>query len=126
MIAADLRTAGYQVDDNTIPHQPPFAYVDSTEILINTNLSPVIDTLVVGGDWPKALNPGQAPIPPKLVSSYLPAATYTTGAETIRLHARHQQRRRGRRGRPGRRTRTGSAADAQPNDYVLAAASTAR
>ena len=41
LIAADLRTAGYQVDDNTVPHQPAFAYVDSTEILINTNLSPV-------------------------------------------------------------------------------------
>ena len=84
LIAADLRTAGYQVDDNTVPHQPPFAYVDSTEIMINTNLSPVIDTTVAGGDWPKALNPSQSPMPPKLTSTYLPAATYTTGAETIR------------------------------------------
>jgi prepilin-type N-terminal cleavage/methylation domain-containing protein len=89
MIAADLRTAGYQVDNNTIPNQPPFAYVDSMEIMINANIDPYPvngDTVLVGGGgaYPKAIDLGSTPIPPRLVGSYAPAASYVTGAETIR------------------------------------------
>jgi len=85
MITADLRCAGYMVDDNTVPHQPPFAYVDSMEILLNANLSPISpDTMSTGPLEPKALNPGLSPMPPRLTGSYVPAATYVTGAETIR------------------------------------------
>ncbi len=89
ILVADLRTAGYQVDDNASPPQAPFAYVDSTEIIINANLnslkpdSALADTNAVRMT-PRAVNPFATPLPPKITGSYLPSMMYSTGAETIR------------------------------------------
>ena len=87
LIAQDLRTAGYDTDIDAVPPQPPFAYVDSVEILINTNLNTGavsnLDTLATRL-YPRAINPGQTPIPPLMTASFIPPISYATGAETIR------------------------------------------
>jgi prepilin-type N-terminal cleavage/methylation domain-containing protein len=84
LIALDLRTAGYQVDDSTVPEQPAFAYVDSVEIIFNANASPFPDTMITALQ-PQALQPTGAPLPPKLDgTAYEPPVKYTTGAESIR------------------------------------------
>ncbi len=89
MIANDLRSAGYQIDETTSPPQLAFAYVDSLELVINANLGPFPDTLVVAGqaspDEPLAYNPSGTPLVPVLDGTgYEPPMRYTTGAETIR------------------------------------------
>lgn len=84
IIALDLRTAGYQVDTGSVPEQPPFAYVDSLEIIFNSNLMPFPDTLSTALQ-PQALAPTGNPIPPALNgTAYEPPLKYTTGAEAIR------------------------------------------
>ena len=83
IIVADLRTAGYETDADASPPQPAFAYVDSTEIIINANQGPFPDTLATRG-YPRAVNPGALPLPPKITGAYVPAMTYSTGAEMIR------------------------------------------
>jgi len=91
IIAADLRTAGFETDTDASPPQPPFAYVDSIEIIINANLNVGIANAGAGQDtlatkvYPRAVNPGASPLPPRLSStSWTPAMTYGTGAESIR------------------------------------------
>jgi hypothetical protein len=83
LITQDLRTAGYEVDSDASPPQLPFAYVDSTEIIMNSNQTPFPDTLGTRQD-PRAVNPASTPLPPRITGAYLPAMTYSTGAEMIR------------------------------------------
>src|SRR5437879_3237144 len=61
LIARDLRSAGYGADlDYAGNPQPPVAYVDSLQVLINENLSPYPDTAAI--HWsPLAYNPNGAP-----------------------------------------------------------------
>lgn len=82
LIAQDIRTAGYGIDTDAIPAQTPIAYVDSVEIMINADLTPVSDT---SGTitYPKALSPVASPLPHKLTGAYLPGGQFATGAETI-------------------------------------------
>ncbi|MEP7027473.1 MAG: SdrD B-like domain-containing protein [Candidatus Eisenbacteria bacterium] len=82
LMTADIRTAGYETDTDAIPPQQPFAYVDSLEIMINTNITPFPDTLGTRQD-PRALKPDVTPRPHNLTGAYLPTSMYTTGAETI-------------------------------------------
>ena len=44
MLAEDLRSAGYGADIDWSSPQPQIAYIDSTQVLINANLSPWPDT----------------------------------------------------------------------------------
>ena len=84
IVANDIRSAGYQIDETTSPPQTAFAYVDSQEIVINANLSPFPDTLVAAIP-PQAMNPAGTPVPPVLAASpYAPTVQYATGAESIR------------------------------------------
>ena len=83
IIVADLRTAGYQTDTDTSPAQTAFAYVDSTEIIINANQAPFPDTLATHG-YPRAADPDATPLPPSITGAYVPGEDYTTGAEMIR------------------------------------------
>jgi prepilin-type N-terminal cleavage/methylation domain-containing protein len=82
MMTHDLRSAGYgadQVSDLTNP-QPPFAYIDSTQVLINENLSGdvgVRDTL----SYDPTGNPRPAPLNG---TAWTPPHKYTTGAEIVR------------------------------------------
>ncbi len=86
MIARDLRSAGYGADrDAPGGAQPPIAYVDSLEVLINANLEPFPDTLVVRRGSPQAYDPSGAAKPRPLIGTeWTPPAKYTTGAEIVR------------------------------------------
>jgi len=85
MIGRDLRSAGYDVDLDYSTPQPPIAYIDSTQVLINENMLPYPDTTGGGPSAPLALNPSGNPIPKPLISSaWTPPIRYRTGAETIR------------------------------------------
>lgn len=86
ILANDIRSAGYQIDETTSPAQTAFAYVDSVEIILNANLMPLpeVDTLLTPYA-PQALDPLGSPIPPALDGApYGPTVKYTTGAESIR------------------------------------------
>jgi prepilin-type N-terminal cleavage/methylation domain-containing protein len=84
ILGNDIRSAGYQIDETTMPPQTAFAYVDSVEIVINANIEPFPDTLVAAIP-PQALDPTASPVPPVLDgTTYEPAVKYTTGAESIR------------------------------------------
>jgi len=84
IIAQDIRTAGYGTDNNTIPNQTPFAYVDSVEIQINVNQQfPDTSNAPASATNPYALDPAAAPLPARLTGAYLPATTYATHAETV-------------------------------------------
>ena len=65
MMARDLRSAGYGADlDYVASPQPPIAYVDSLQVLINANMKPWPDSLPgipVGA--PQAYQPTGAPKP---------------------------------------------------------------
>src|SRR5689334_19774329 len=65
VIAQDIRTAGYGTDTDASPPQPPFAYVDSTEIEINTNLDPAGDDTMAVRGYPRAISPILTPRPHK-------------------------------------------------------------
>ena len=75
------------MDTDASPSQPPFAYVDSVEIIINANVSPYPDP---GGvtNFPRAIDPAKTPMPPKISgNSYTPPMLYGTSgfsAESIR------------------------------------------
>jgi prepilin-type N-terminal cleavage/methylation domain-containing protein len=85
MMGRDLRSAGYDVDLDYSTPQPPIAYIDSTQVLINENMLPYPDTTGGGPSAPLALNPSGNPIPKPLISSaWTPPIRYRTGAETIR------------------------------------------
>jgi type II secretory pathway pseudopilin PulG len=85
MMARDLRCAGYGADlDWTAAPQPTIAYIDSMEVLINTNLSPWPDSAAVHAP-PVAYNPSGNPRPAPLNgTSWEPPIRYRTGAEVVR------------------------------------------
>lgn len=92
LMANDLRSAGYGADlDYTTP-QPQIAYIDSTQVLINANLTPIpaIDTarVTLGANLssaPRAYDPGGSPRPfPLDGTTWQPPIKYRTGAEVIR------------------------------------------
>jgi prepilin-type N-terminal cleavage/methylation domain-containing protein len=86
MIERDLRSAGYGIDlDYTANPQPPIAYIDSVQILINENQQPWPDTLSIGHGVPLAYSPTGNPKPyPLNGTSWQPVIRYRTGAEIIR------------------------------------------
>ena len=45
-LSRDLRSAGFGIDNTASTAQPPIAYVDSVQILINCNAGPYPDTSV--------------------------------------------------------------------------------
>jgi len=79
MIARDLRSAGYGVDRDWANPQPPIAYIDSLQVLINLNLS--------GDVAPRdttAYDPTGNPKPYSLSgTAYTPPIKYRTGAELV-------------------------------------------
>jgi prepilin-type N-terminal cleavage/methylation domain-containing protein len=86
MLARDLRTAGFGTDF-TYPGtpQPPFAYVDSLQVIFNADLTPFPDTSQGSKGIPLAYNPNGFPRPyPLDQPSWRPPARYRSGAETIR------------------------------------------
>ena len=79
MMAHDIRSAGYNADEVTDPvnPQPSVAYVDSLQILINSDLSGPVDTL--------SYDPNGNPKPKPLQGTpWSPALKYRTGAELTR------------------------------------------
>jgi len=85
-IADDLRSAGYQADlaYPTTP-QPGIAYIDSTQVLINSNKDPFPDTTSVKRGEPQAYQPSGMPRPrPLNGTSWEPPVKYRTGAEVTR------------------------------------------
>ena len=89
MLGRDLRTAGYGVDMDQTPTQPPIAYIDSTEVILCANLNPFPDTTTVAALWvpqsPSAYDPAGNPKPfPLTATSWTPPMKYVTGAELVR------------------------------------------
>src|SRR5262245_35095321 len=84
MIARDLRSAGYMADLEWATPQPAIAYIDSMQVLINSNLTPYPDT--AGANRPPfAYNPTSVPKPfPLDGTAWQPPIRYRTGAEVIR------------------------------------------
>ena len=85
LMTRDLRSAGYGADlDYTPRPQPPIAYVDSMQVLINANLQPYPDN-VSAHTPPLAYDPTGSPRPRPLDgTSYAPPIKYHSGAEVIR------------------------------------------
>lgn len=84
LIAGDLRSAGYGADQVSMPPQPPIAYVDSTELILNENLQPFPDATPAFAP-PLAYDPAGSPKPKPLNgTSWQPPIKYTTGAELVR------------------------------------------
>ena len=85
MMSRDLRSAGYGADVYfAASPQPPIAYIDSLQVLINANFSPwpEPDTIPRG---PLAYNPVGAPRPfPLNLTPWTPPIKYRRGAETVR------------------------------------------
>jgi type II secretory pathway pseudopilin PulG len=83
----DIRSAGYGVDEDAVPAQPAFAYVDSMELILYANLHPHVpnnSTPVSATAPPLAPSPvGTLPYPTD-GTVYEPPIKYTTGAEMIR------------------------------------------
>ena len=85
MMARDLRSAGFNVDNNHATPQPPIAYVDSLQILMSSDLAPSLDTSQTARGIPLAYNPVGSPRPNPLIgTSWTPPARYRTGAELVR------------------------------------------
>jgi prepilin-type N-terminal cleavage/methylation domain-containing protein len=85
LLADDLRSAGYGADLDSGTPQPPIAYIDSLQVLINANLEPYPDTLVARHQNPLAYDPGGSPKPAPLNGTpWQPVMKYRTGAELIR------------------------------------------
>jgi prepilin-type N-terminal cleavage/methylation domain-containing protein len=85
MIANDLRSAGYGADITHGTPQPQIAYIDSTQVLINANLSNWPDTATVTFPVPRAYDPSGNPRPKPLDgTAWQPPVKYRTGAEVIR------------------------------------------
>ena len=121
LLARDLRSAGYGADNDYSTPQPPIAYIDSTQVLINENMLPYPDTTGNGPSAPLALNPAGTSLPrPLVASTWTPPIRYRTGAETIRwtLDLNNDG------AINGGDLSTAAGADAQrtanPNDFVLA------
>ena len=66
MLSRDLRSAGFGTDNSAATPQPPIAYVDSLQILINANLSPYPDTSSAQRGVPLAYKPTGNPRPAPL------------------------------------------------------------
>jgi prepilin-type N-terminal cleavage/methylation domain-containing protein len=74
LIANDLRSAGYRADlDWTAQPQPPIAYIDSLQVLMNANLLPYPDTAAAGPRSPLAYAPTGSPKPFPLNGTSWPA-----------------------------------------------------
>lgn len=87
MLAGDLRSAGYGADLTYSTPQPPIAYIDSTQVLINADLGPFPETspeTVYGA--PQAYSPTGSPRPfPLDGTAWQPPVKYRGGgAEVIR------------------------------------------
>lgn len=84
MMSRDLRSAGYGADITYSPTpQPPIAYIDSLQVLINGNFSPWPDDTVPKS--PLAYNPAGNPKPfPLNATAWQPPTKYRRGAEIIR------------------------------------------
>jgi prepilin-type N-terminal cleavage/methylation domain-containing protein len=87
MMTRDLRSAGYNADLTYLPQpQPPIAYIDSLQVLINADMKPYPD--VLPGNLPgipAAYLPTGAPRPyPLNATAWQPPRKYVTGAEVIR------------------------------------------
>ena len=84
LISRDLRSAGYGADLYWLASpQPPIAYVDSMQVLINANFSPWPDDTVPKP--PLAYNPVGFPRPfPLNGTSWEPPIKYRRGAEIVR------------------------------------------
>jgi prepilin-type N-terminal cleavage/methylation domain-containing protein len=87
MMARDLRSAGYDADlDYAASPQPPVAYIDSLQVLLNANMAPWPDSLPGKKQGlPLAYSPTGNPRPfPLNGTSWQPPIRYRRGAETIR------------------------------------------
>src|SRR5262245_58192684 len=87
MMTRDLRSAGYRADlDFLLTPQPPIAYIDSLQVLINADLAPWPDSLPgkLPG-IPAAYSPTGFPRPfPLDATAWQPVKKYLTGAEVVR------------------------------------------
>ncbi|HKQ58552.1 MAG TPA: FG-GAP-like repeat-containing protein [Candidatus Eisenbacteria bacterium] len=87
MLVRDLRSAGYGADmDYTTQPQPPIAYIDSLQVLLNANMAPFPDSLPgLLPSWPQAYSPVGFPRPyPLNGTAWQPPIRYRGGAETVR------------------------------------------
>jgi type II secretory pathway pseudopilin PulG len=87
ILARDIRSAGFEADLDGVPPQPPFAYVDSVELILCANLQPATpgnSSAPNPTQPPLALDPIGSPLPIKITGSYLPPVKYQTGAELVR------------------------------------------
>jgi prepilin-type N-terminal cleavage/methylation domain-containing protein len=85
MLTRDLRTAGYGADITYTTPQPAIAYIDSMQVLINTDQQPFPDTTQATRGIPLAYKPTGNPRPKPLDgTAWQPPIRYRTGAETIR------------------------------------------
>jgi prepilin-type N-terminal cleavage/methylation domain-containing protein len=84
MMSRDLRSAGYCADlFYAASPQPPIAYIDSMQVLINANFSPWPDDTVPLS--PLAYNPAGNPKPfPLNATPWQPPIKYRRGAEIVR------------------------------------------
>ena len=83
LMSRDLRSAGFGADLYFVPPQPPIAYIDSMQVLINANFSPWPDDTVPRS--PLAYNPAGLPRPNPLDGTvWQPPIKYRRGAEIIR------------------------------------------
>lgn len=86
MLTRDLRSAGYGADRYYAPApQPPIAYIDSMQVLINANLSPSTAGTDTVPKPPLAYDPDGDPKPfPLDGTTWQPPIKYRRGAELIR------------------------------------------
>jgi prepilin-type N-terminal cleavage/methylation domain-containing protein len=84
MLTRDLRSAGYGADlDWVAAPQPPIAYIDSMQVLLNANFLPFPDDTIPRS--PLAYNPAGAPTPfPLEGTTWTPPRKYRRGAELVR------------------------------------------
>jgi prepilin-type N-terminal cleavage/methylation domain-containing protein len=83
-ITRDLRSAGYNVD--IALGQAGIVHAGPWDVVFNANIEPEPDDPINPGS-PSAIDIGAAPstVPPSGTTLYSPAATYGTGAETVRF-----------------------------------------
>lgn len=84
----DVRSAGYGTDEDAVPPQPAFAYVDSVELILYANLQPRVpgNSAPVSTTLPPlALEPTGNPLPfPVNGTAWQPPMKFGTGAEMVR------------------------------------------
>ena len=68
MVSRDLRSAGYQSDQDYATPQPAIAYVDSMELIVSENQMPYPDN-ATGPIAPLAYSPSHSPNPAPLVGN---------------------------------------------------------